>query len=75
MKKVMINALAVLLTFSLWLGVMIIITTVFYFGVPYVTGFDGLSFWQYFVAILLIMLLAKLIFPGNNININTTGKD
>lgn len=75
MKKVMINALAVLLIFSLWLGVMILITTVFYFGVPFVTGFDGLSFWQYFVAILLIMLLAKLIFPGNNININTTGKD
>ena len=75
MKKLMIDTLTILSVFFLWLGTMILITTVFYFGVPFVTGFDGLSFWQYFVAILLIMLLAKLIFPGNNININTTGKD
>lgn len=73
MKKVMINALAVLLTFSLWLGVMILITTVFYFGVPYVTGFDELSFWQYFIALLLITTLSKLMFPRNNNT--TTGKD
>ncbi len=43
---------------------------ILYFGVPYVTGFDELGYWQYFVGIILVFVVARFVLGiGTSVNI------
>lgn len=56
-KLIVVGIIALIIVFA----APAIIAAILYYGVPFVTGYDNLGYWQYFVAIVLVIVVARFV--------------